>query len=324
MNRETLIVLGLVLGTFVSGAFAATVVQERKSKQVTRVKRPKFSERDWDGIYFENLFKEGLVGPRPTEMAPGERPANPGQMVQTDSPATDSQGNDDFAWSKLLSASTIEDEVKSIQKQLALEVTTPVKFKSEYAEAHQSFSILSLLFGIIREYDDDVRWKRYASEAQISFERAAANSRVGTIQAYESCKRRKGDLEEMVRGGNFEVREKPPEILDWSAVVDRSPIMKRMQLSKDSLKLLSANKGGFTNGMEKVFHESELIAALGRVLMRENMTDADDDGYLEFAKAMSDAATQAKEACLNRDYDAAERAINLIDQSCNNCHNEWK
>jgi len=323
MNRETLIVLLLLVGTFVSGTIAATVVQERKSKKVTRVKRPQFTEKDWDGIYFEDLFKEGLVGPRPDKLKPGERGANPNPVAQTDSPTGDNDAAE-FAWSKFLTSETIEDEVKLIQKQLALDVTTPVKFKSEYAKAHQSFSVLSLLFGIIREYDGEVRWKRYASEAQISFERAAANSRVGTIQAYESCKRRKGDLEEMVRGGNFEVSEKPPETLDWSVVVYRTPIMKRLQISKDALKLLSANKGEFTDGIDKALHESEIVAALAQTLIRENMEDADDDGYWAFATEMSDAAIQAKRACANQDYEAAAKAINLIDQSCNNCHDEWR
>ena len=227
-------------------------------------------------------------------------------------------------WSGLVSASTIEDEVKTIQSRLAMEVTTPVKFKSEYSKAHQSFSMLSMLFGIIREYDSDVRWKRFANEAQISFERAAANSRVGTIQAFESCKRRKGDLEEMVRGGNFNASEKAPEELDWSAVVDRSPIMKRLQESKELLKQMSANEKEFSDGTEKIFHESELVAAMGYALMKENMTDADDDGYLDLSKAMIEAASQTKAAVLNNDYDAASTAINLIDQSCNNCHDEWK
>ena len=63
---------------------------------------------------------------------------------------------------------------------------------------------------------------------------------------------------------------------------------------------------------------------MGQVLKRENMTDADDDGYLELSQAMTDAAVLTKEACENQDYDAAAKAINLIDQSCNNCHDEWR
>lgn len=324
MCRETLIVWFLIFSTFAGGTIAATQVQERKSKKVTRVKRPKFSEKEWDGIYFRNLFEDGLVGPRPAQLTPGESVANKNTGGFESAGGDTTTSETASQWSGLVSATTIEDEVKSIQKRLAMEVTTPVKFKSEYSKAHQSFSILSMLFGIVREYDSEVRWKRFANEAQISFERAAANSRVGTIQAYESCKRRKGDLEEMVRGGNFNASEKAPEELDWSAVIDRSPIMKRLQESKELLKQLSSNEKEFSGGTEKIFHESELIAAMGHALMMENMTDADDDGYLDLSKSMIEAANQTKNAVMNNDYEAASTAINLIDQSCNNCHDEWK
>ncbi len=320
MKRETVVVLLLLVGTTFSGAFAATAWQERKPKKVKRVKRPTYSQKDWDGIYFEDLFEQGLVGDRPAKAKPGA----PGQTnpVVDASDASDSTG--EFAWSKFVSRTTLEDEVKSLQTQLAVDVTTPVKFKSDYGKVHQSFSILSMLFAIVREYDSDVRWKEDGGAAQVSFERAAANSRVGTIQAYESCKRRKEDLEEMVRGGSFNGDDKPAESLDWSIVIDRTPIMKRLQVSKDGLKRLSANENEFNGGIEDVLHESELIAAMAQTLMKENMLDADDGGYLALAKAMSDAAVATQDACKSNDYSAAANAINLIDQSCNNCHDEWK
>lgn len=320
MRRETCFALILITGTMISGGWAATIIQQdRLPKQVTRAKRPTFTERDWDGVFYENLFTEGLVGSRPAKAIPGSTPAT---II-----ADNESGTPDKAvagWSELVSGSTLEDEVKSLQGSLAIDITTPVKFKSDYSKAHQSFSMLSMLFAIIREYDGDVRWKKFADPAQVSFERAAANSRVGTIQAYESCKRRKADLEEMVRGGNFAGDEKAPETLDWSIVIDRSPIMKRLEESAAKLKLLSANQNEFSNEIETVFHESELVAAMAQVLMKEDMTDADDDGYQSLAKAMLKAATETREACKNQDYESAARAINMMAQSCNNCHEDWK
>jgi len=297
MKRNSALLVSLVTLAFVTGAVAAVAVQEQqKPPTVKRVKRPQFTERDWDGIYFEDLFKEGLVGDRNTK----------------------------FAWSKHVSAATIEDEVKSIQNQLALDITTPVKFKSEYAKSHQSFSILSMVFGIVREYDGDVRWKKDAAAAQASFQKAAANSRVGTIQAYESCKRRNEDLREMVRGGNFAETEKPAATLDWSAVIDRNPIMHRLETSRKKLKELTANQSDFNRGIANVLHESQMVAAMAQALQRENMPEYDEDGYTDYAKQMSNAATQAAQACKTKDYDSASKAINLIGQSCSNCHDEWK
>ena len=322
MKRNSILVVSIVTAAFVTGAVTAVAVQEKTSKvpSVKRVKRPQFTERDWDGIYFENLFKEGLVGDRPERVGPGQT-AN---ASPSDNAGESGDENATFAWSKYISASTIEDEVKAIQNQLTIDVTTPVKFKSEYAKSHQSFSVLSMVFGIIREYDDEVRWKKYAPVAQASFERAAANSRVGTIQAYESCKRRNEDLKEMIRGGNFGGTDKPADDLDWSVVVDRNPIMYRLDAARIKLKELTANKGQFNREIGKVLHESQMVAAMAQTLQRENMPEYDEDGYVDYAKQMSAAAGQAVEACKAQDYDAASKAINLIGQNCSNCHDDWK
>ena len=322
MKRSSILLVSLVATAFVTGAVTAVAVQEKTQKvpTVKRVKRPQFTERDWDGIYFEDLFKEGLVGDRPKPAAPGQiANANP-----TGNADAAGQGSESFAWSKYISASTIEDEVKAIQNQLSIDVTTPVKFKSEYAKSHQSFSVLSMVFGIIREYDDDVRWKKYAPVAQASFERAAANSRVGTVQAYESCKRRNEDLKEMIRGGNFGGTDKPAEDLDWSVVIDRNPIMYRLEAARTRLKELTANKGEFNREIGKVLHESQMVAAMAEALQRENMPEYDEDGYVDYAKLMSAAAVQAVDACKTQDYDAASKAINTIGQNCSNCHDDWK
>ena len=317
MNRRSFLILSLVTAITASGLMAAVVVQDRKVKKVKRVKRPTFTQRDWDGIYFNDLFAEGLVGQRPSvadQVAAQAQAENTGEA----------SASGEFAWTNYISGSTIEDEVKALQSQLIKDITTPVKFKSEYNKAHQSFSMLSMLFAIIREYDGDVRWERSADVAQVSFERAAANSRVGTIQAYESCKRRKEDLQELIRGGNFAGQEKAPDELDWSIVVDRTPIMKRLEISNAQLKQLTANEGSFKKEIETIAHESELVAAMAETIIRENMTDAEDDGYVEFAKAMSAAAVSVTKACENEDYDAASNAVNLIGQSCSNCHDEWR
>ncbi len=316
----------LVLACVVSGALAATAVQERnvnerKVKKVTRVKRPTFAPRDWDGIYFNNLFEEGLEGQRPQPANPSSGSSNTGgpTVAAVETPSDESG----FSWSKNIDRGTIEDEVKSLQKLLAMDVTTPIKFKSEYGKVHHSFAMLSMVFAIVREYDDEVRWKKFAGEAQASFEKAAANSRVGTSQAYESCKRRKGDLEEMVRGGNFASDDKAPEDLDWSSVIERSPIMERLDESRTRLKQLTSSKSEFTKGIQTINHEAQLVAAIAMVLTRENMVDADDDGYVEFAEAMNKAALEIRDACRNQDYELASRAANSVIQSCDNCHGEW-
>ena len=293
---------------------------------VKRVKRPIFNERDWDGIYFENLFRDGLVGPRPTILSPG----NAGGVGEnTDSTgqgekSVGAEGSKDGSWSKFIPGEVLENEIKRLHSLLEVEVTTPLKFKSDYLKARQTYSMLSMWFAVIYEYPGDVRWKQFAAVAQPALWRAAANSRTASDQAYQNAKLRKDDLQEMIRGGAFPDVEKPIEELDWSQVVDRVPVMTQLQESLDELKQQTANAGEFSGRMDEIVHRAAMIAAIGQILAKENMEDADDEGYTKFANKMSNQALAVLDACKVKDFQAAAAAVNKIDQSCNNCHEEWK
>ncbi|MCH2183052.1 MAG: hypothetical protein MK108_13695 [Mariniblastus sp.] len=317
----------LVSGSLIAGTLTAYAYQEqevRRPKLIKRAKRPNFLERDWNGIYFENLFEDGLVGERPV---PSSTPAaNPSKVAgpQTVTPAASPTDAGSFTWSQVIGNTVIEDEVKALQQQLTMDVTTPGRFKSDYGKVHQSYSMLSMLFGIIIEYDDDVRWKEMAPLAQPAFARAAANSRVGSLQAYNNAKLQKENLTELVRGGGFGNQQKPVDAVDWASAVKRSPIMVQLETTLKTLKPHLANKTEFTQNNETVLHGASLVAAMGQVLGHPEMDDAEEEDYLVYAEAMKKAAGQVVQGCQTNNYDLAAEGFNLIEQSCSNCHDEWR
>jgi cytochrome c556 len=313
--------VGLILVGTLAHLPAFTSGQEQTSKPVPRVQRPTFSKSDWDGIYFENLFEEGLVGERPQTLSPNTA-APAASVVPQSMPASDAITG--AVWNQLISSTTIEDEVKSIQKQLVTEITTPIRFKSDYPKAHRHFSALSMLFAIISQYESAVRWKEDAARAQVAFWRAASNARVGTTQAYESCKSRTELLNELVRGGKFVGEEKAPDDLDWSSVVDRNPLMHRLQESIDRLKASTSSKSEFSKHAAETIHEAELLAAIALVLAQENMTDADDEGYRVYAHSLQKFAQAAAQSAKSNDFDSVSAAINNAAQACDACHGEWR
>ncbi len=318
----TLVVASVLAGSVIAMAFPQEAPKRRK---VTRVRRPVFTDRDWDGIYFEDVFRDGLVGNRPKKIEPGTS-TNPSSVAGTNSNPAENSNVDsgDFVWSDTIPDFVIEDEVKRLQQNLEQEVTSPGKFKSEYSKARQSFSMLSMMFAIIRQYDGDVRWKRHGPQAQVAFARTAANARVGSQQAYQSAKRRKDDLAEIIRGGNFEANEEIPEVLEWPLVVDRSPMMVRLQESIDKIRPMMASKLEFSKNVETIEHEASLIAAMGEILTREGMDEADDDDYVALSKQMLTASKQVAEAAKNENYELASPAFNSVTQSCSNCHEDWR
>ena len=154
-----------VLSSVAVFGFAVSTFQDGRGRKVKRVKRPVFTERDSEGIFFNNLFEEGLVGPRPTADEIRNRQSLAKRKPDVGTP-DQSPGSASFAWSKFIERDVIEDEVKLLQQQLTKKVTTPVRFKTDYGSVHQSFGALSMLFAIISEYDSDVRWKTDARAAQ--------------------------------------------------------------------------------------------------------------------------------------------------------------
>ena len=305
-----------------------------KTIHVKRARRPVFRQRDWDGIYFENLFAQGLVGSRP---APRSNRAASDSSVASNDTAGEARGTgtlnnaasppdaDGGTWRRLIAGEVIEDEVKRLEQTLRSTITTPGRFKSEYGQIHQAFSTLALMFGLIHQYDGDVRWKDQAPVALPTFARAAASSRVGTLQAYNFSKLQLESLTELVRGGNFNANTAPIEEFDWSETVERSPLMVRLETSFDtSLKPDLASNTEFKKHLDRVKHEASMVAAIGQVLIQENMDDAEDDDYAEYARQMTAAALEVMDACKTDQYDRASDAANRIGQSCSNCHDDWR
>ena len=286
-------------------------------RKVRRVARPKFETSPSD-VWFDDVFAQGLVGDRPA--------SNKAQPQIASNSATQSKTQDDgkFRWSSLIGRDAVEDEIKTLGQSLAKTLTTPVRFKTNSGEVHQSMAMLSLSFAVIREYDDEVRWKDNASAAQAALQQAMINSRTNSDQAFNYCNSRKLDLQDLIRGGGFPETEKPSDTLEWSDVIGRSETMIRLEIADNELKQWTADKKTFTQKRADIIKQAQWVAAIGEAISREGMDDADSDDYLAFATEMKQAAINTVNSAQNEDFDSTSRFANQISQSCSNCHEEWR
>ena len=217
-------------------AFSTNVIGQTKNppqtRTVKRVAKPTFDDQASKGVFFEDVFKNALVGKRPA----------PPSTTTRGSSGTNIDDSAGKTWSRLISAATLEDEVKSLQQKIGRDLTTVSRFRSDHAKIQKSFEQLSLLFAVIRGYDAQIRWKADAAVAQKSFETAAVGARSGDEQGFASSKRSLEDLVQLVRGDRFPGKAKPPETLDWSAVIGHAAVMKRLQLLQDDVKAVVQTK----------------------------------------------------------------------------------
>lgn len=293
---------------------------KQKIRQVRRVARPQFDNQPSD-IWFNDVFSEGLVGNRPEKGTQLPKVAATEGAAGT---AAAGAADGEQVWSKLIGRDAVEDEIKSLSQSLAKTVTTPVRFKTNHGEVHQSMAMLSLAFAIVREFEDEIRWKDNANLAQAALQQAMINSQSNSDQAFNYCKSRKLDLEDLVRGGTFPESQKPPAEIDWSDVIGRSETMIRLEVADNQLKQWTADQATFNKNKRGIILQAQWVAAIGEAISREGMDDADDDGYLAFATAMKTAASQTVQAAQNDNFNNAAKHANLVSQSCSNCHEEWR
>jgi hypothetical protein len=302
---------------------AVTLLAQTKGKPRVRAAVPKTFE-DTKGIFFNDVFKEGVVGARPDlgkAVVGSGSPTTPTAGGTDDAPAAGGE----FGWSKIISNTTLEDEIKASKKVLDEEVSTPAKFAGNgYKVARKQFSVLAMMFAIIGEYDGEVRWKADGPAARDVFGRTASNCKVGTIQVFNEAKQRKADLEDLLGGGGLKNREGERKAT-WTAVTDRSPLMQRLELCQQGrMQPWVANKGEFSNHSEEMLHEAQLAAAFAEILMKDGMEDADDDEYKAFCVRLKKASLEIVDAVKSNNYDKARSAAGEIDKSCTECHQAYR
>jgi len=303
----------------------ALFAQTKAAKPIKRVQPPKFTKTD---TFYADAFKEGLVGERPANL--GQSPAPAGNAAAapgtTATPAPGTGTSLGAGWSVLISPTTVEDAIKTLKSQVDQEVTTASDFAGKgHKLARRDYSMLALLFGIASEYDGDVRWKKDAPVARDAFARSAANFKVGTPQAYQEAKARKEELAELV-GGNSPYTGKSAEAkATWGQVANRAPLMQHLEsLWEPRLKPALADKAKFTAAADKILRDAEILAAIGAVLAKEGMPDADSDEYKAFSNRLRDGGKAIIGAVKAKNYEPAAAAAGTITKACAECHESYR
>ena len=133
---------------------------------VALAQRDKVPKRSLPPAKFDEQTEDVFSGDASDRLR-GERPAIGAGAAAGAVPVTDASepsGVTSFAWSGLISASTIVDEIKVHRADLAKNVRNVRVFRSGgNIDTRLRFTVIAAMFGIAAEYDADVRWKRQAS-----------------------------------------------------------------------------------------------------------------------------------------------------------------
>lgn len=308
--RRSLALMVVLLGL-------TTAVLAQQNKPPKRSLPPEKFDKQTEEV-FAGTAQDRLSGPRPS-LQPATEQAN---GLPTETPEGPEAG---FAWSKLISAETIEDEIKSHRADLTQGVRNVRAFRSGgNREARLRFSVIAAMFGIAAEYDGQVRWKKQALAARDAFALAGRNSKAADDNTYKESRRRSEDLDELIRGGSVEF-QKADEPLKWDRVAERPPLMQRLEMAFESrLRPWTANAGEFRRHQQEVVHEVELMAALARVLQQEAYEYVDDEDYLAYCRELQEHAIAARTAAREQNLDLLQTELGEIAKSCSTCHEDYR
>jgi hypothetical protein len=305
----------IVLASFVAG-----VVASQTNPAVAREARPPKWSRDVLDSFFDDA-REKLAGPRPNYGATAE----PDHSARA-SVLQHAGENVVLPWSKLITADTLETEVKRLSQSLASTVTSASAFKGGgYKDARRDFSELAVLFAVTAQYDGDARWKEAAAGLRDLFSRAAANSKVASDESYREAIARKQDLADLVRGGRPQAPNTEADVADWSQVSARPPLMQRLNIAhQERLTKWLADPATFRRNQSDVAHEAQVVAMLAEVVHREAFEYWDDDTFVGYAGDLRDAAIEVSAAAAANNLEEARQAIGRASGACANCHDGYR
>ena len=311
-------VIAVIVGVCLATTYSLMAAGDGKQAKPRRAKPPAWNQRA-KSIFFDDLDR-ALIGPRPnySEGSP-QRPARSTLAGDRMSDGNASRGL--FAWSKIISAESIEDEIKLIAKEVDAIVTTPQRYAAGgYRTGQRHFSMLAVMFAIIAEYDGEVRWKDRAISSREMFALTGFGSRVGSIQAFNQAKNSKQALSDLIRGESIQDRPAAAKA-KWDKVASRPPLMQRLKQShQDRLQQWTANAGQFKKQKEAILREAEILAALSEVIQRDGFEFSDDDDYLDYCQRMREASLDVAQAVKLDNPEMARKAVGQIGKICSECH----
>ncbi|HEY1601317.1 MAG TPA: cytochrome c [Pirellulales bacterium] len=326
MSNPTTILLTVLVVTFVAPCNMTVAQQPLNRPKGSRPAAKLAPPPKWERAVLETFFTDARerlgTGPAPGEATPqaadDATPSAPSLKV----PSTVPSGS---RWSPLVSSTTLENEVKAQVQPLATAVQTPTGFKGgAYKAAREELTLLGVLFGVIGQYDGEVRWQKDANSLRDLFGRAGSNCKVGTDNSFNEAKLRSQDLSELVRGGTLEARD-AKEDFQWPEVANRPPLMKRMERSlRERLGPWTGSKGEFTKHRDAILHEAELLAVLARVIKTEGYEYADDATYREYVDQLERQCQEIIEATKNGELPKAQSAASQMNKTCDACHGDFR
>lgn len=302
--------------TLVAGAAATLWAADNR-----RAPPPKFDKTVVGDIFFADARKH---------LGPGGPPV-PGQPVPTGGPQAPNGPNapmsptekhlDGNAWSAIVSAETLESEIKAQPGQ----IDAAMKSTNQQKAARLVMTYLAALYGVVYRYDKDVRWKDDSQALRDNFARAGNNLKAWTDSQKKQVAKLKTDLTDLIGGNKPQLSTGLDGEAPWLEIADRPPLMHRLEQGQsERLNVWCKDADSVKRHAAGIVQEAEVVAMIARIIQDKSYEYGDDETYLGFAKTLEKQATAAAAAAKSGDGNAASSAVAQMQKACDDCHGGYR
>jgi cytochrome c556 len=282
-----------------------------EGRSAVRARPPEWTDEAMK-VFFQDARKH-LQGERPRSQT-AVASAAAGTGAKADVPG-------DLKWSALIEPDALTTEIKRTHTRLTPLLARAGRFKAgASADARRELSLLAELFGVVGQYDQQIRWQQQSAGLRGLCSRAAAACEQANDESLAEAVEAHAQISELLSGQSTIEQTNQSD-----APIDRGQLMQRMELAlEENISPWLANEREFRRHKADVAQESQLLAMLARIVCREQFEYADDEGFVEIAQNMGEASQELTEASRQGNYSAARQAAGQVTHSCSDCHDGYR
>lgn len=289
-----------------------------------RAPRPSWEHQDTSDVFFADAVQEAFGGQWPPEWI--------GPMAAGESGAADAKAGRSgtaerkFDWSRAVDGELLVDEIKRLAmvlKQATRSNQTWIAYGGDKLQS--DLATLSVLFGVIAEWEADIRFKSDAQSIGSLVSDAAGNVADAPGSARTIARSVSHSLQDLIEGNRITGLNSHQLPVDWGTTVDRTQLMGRLEEAiEQNLDggLQSPNR--MSSRRQELSREANLSTIIFGALTREGCKDADQPAYAAYCRSAARDSVALRRAIADNQFEKARSALIRIRRVCDECHEGFR
>lgn len=227
-------------------------------------------------------------------------------------------------WKDLISAETIDSEVKRIMSRTAGKIVNIGQYNSSYLELPPHLGMLAALGAVGTEYEDELRWKANAKHVRDQAASMMKEPLKRDPKSFKQVKDPHDRIAEILAGSPPAGLPEAADATDFAAAVDMGLLMKRIEIGSKWLKTNAGTEESFKSQAEDAKHEAQLLAMAARMIQTEGYGYSDDKAFRGLATSMLDGSRTMTDALSAGSFAKFDEGLSKVYKACTECHTAYR